>query len=106
MNGKRYDWSRYADACHLHPGPEIPRKLEALRGHCEAENRDYDVIEKTCTFNLDVGPDGSKTDELIEHLRSLAGMGIQTVFGPITHADRITPLEAIGREVMPAVADL
>jgi hypothetical protein len=33
-------------------------------------------------------------------------MGIQTVYGAVPHMDRITPLEVIGREVIPAVADL
>jgi alkanesulfonate monooxygenase SsuD/methylene tetrahydromethanopterin reductase-like flavin-dependent oxidoreductase (luciferase family) len=53
-----------------------------------------------------LGEDGSKTDELIGQLRWLAGMGIQTVFGAVPHAHQMTPLEVIGREVIPAVADL
>jgi len=98
--------ARYADACNLKPGPQIPKKLEVLRQHCEAEGRDYDAIEKTCMFAFDVGEDGSKVGELIGQLRWLASMGIQTVLGVIPHVDRITPLEVIGREVLPAVADL
>src|SRR2546421_12117873 len=97
---------RYADACNLQPGPQIPKKLEILRQHCEAEGRDYDAIEKTCMFAFDVGEDGSKVGELIEQLRWLASMGIQTVLGVIPHVYRIEPLEVIGREVIPAVADL
>ncbi len=98
--------ARYADACNLKPGPEIPKKLEVLRQHCEAEGRDYDVIEKTCMFAFDVGEDGSKVGELIGQLRWLAQMGIQTVLGVVPHVYRITPLEVIGREVLPAVAAL
>ena len=98
--------ARYADACNLQPGPQIPKKLEVLRQHCEAEGRDYDAIEKTCMFAFDVGEDGSKVGELIEQLRWLASMGIQTVLGVIPHVYRIEPLEVIGREVIPAVADL
>lgn len=98
--------ARYADACSLRPGPEIPKKLEVLRRHCEAEGRDYEEIEKTCAFRFDVGEDGTKTDELIEGLRWLAGMGIQTTIGFIPRVGQITPLETIGREVLPAVADL
>ncbi len=64
--------ARYADACNLRPGPEIPQKLAILRQHCEAEGRDYDAIEKTCMFAFDVGEDGSKVDELIGQLRWLA----------------------------------
>ena len=98
--------ARYADACSLRPTPEIPKKLDILRRHCDAEGRDYDAIEKTCAFSFDVGEDGSKKQALIEQLRWLAGMGIQTVFGGVPHVDRLSPLEIIGREVIPAVADL
>jgi F420-dependent oxidoreductase-like protein len=98
--------ARYADACNLRPGPEIPKKLEVLRQHCEAEGRDYDAIEKTCMFAFDVGEDGSKVGDLIGQLRWLAGMGIQTVLGVVLQVCRIEPLEIIGREVIPAVADL
>src|SRR6266516_4041336 len=98
--------ARYADACNLQPGPQIPKKLEVLRQHCEAEGRDYDTIEKTCMFAFDAGEDGSKVSELIGQLRWLAGMGIQTVLGVVPHVYRIEPLEIIGREVIPAVADL
>jgi F420-dependent oxidoreductase-like protein len=98
--------ARYADACGLRPKPELPNKLDILRRHCEAEGRDYDSIEKTCAFSFDVGEDGSKTGELVGQLRSLASMGIQTVIGVVPNVYRIRPLEVIGREVIPAVADL
>ncbi len=98
--------ARYADACNLRPGPQIPQKLEALRRHCEAEGRDYNAIEKTCMFAFDAGEDGSKGGDLIGQLRWLASMGIQTVLGVVPHVYRITPLEVIGREVMPAITSL
>jgi alkanesulfonate monooxygenase SsuD/methylene tetrahydromethanopterin reductase-like flavin-dependent oxidoreductase (luciferase family) len=98
--------ARYADACNLQPGPQIPHKLEVLRRHCETEGRDYDTIEKTCAFAFDVGEHGSKVSELIGQLRWLASMGIQTVLGVVPEVYRIEPLEIIGRAVIPAVADL
>ena len=98
--------ARYADACNLFASPEMPRKLEVLRQRCEEVGRDYDSILKTCIFRLDVGEDGSKTGELIEALGAFAAMGIQGVIGSVAHVERITPLEAIGREVIPAIADL
>ena len=52
--------ARYANACSLRPSPEIPRKLDVLRRHCENEGRDYDEIEKTCAFAFDVGEDGEQ----------------------------------------------
>lgn len=97
--------ARYADACNIRPGPDIPQKLETLRRFCDEERRDYDAIEKTCPFAFDVGEGGEKVGELLGRLRWLAGMGIQTVIGFVPHVDRITPLEILGREVIPAIAE-
>ena len=44
--------ARYAQACNLFPGPDLGRKLDVLRAHCEAEGRSFDEIEKTCYFTL------------------------------------------------------
>jgi F420-dependent oxidoreductase-like protein len=98
--------ARYADACSLRPGPQVPGKLDVLRRHCEEEGRDYDSIEKTCAFVFDVGERGEKVEELIGQLRWLSEMGIETVIGFVPRVDRISPLEIIGREVIPAVANL
>ena len=98
--------ARYADACNIRPGPDIPQKLETLRRFCEEEGRDYEAIEKTSPFAFDVGEDGSKVGALLDQLRWLAGMGIQTVIGFVPHVDRIAPLEIMGREVIPAAAEL
>jgi alkanesulfonate monooxygenase SsuD/methylene tetrahydromethanopterin reductase-like flavin-dependent oxidoreductase (luciferase family) len=96
--------ARYADACNIRPSLEIPRQLELLRRLCEEEGRDYSAIEKTAPFAFDVGEDGSKAGEVIERLRWLAGMGIETVFGWVVDVDKIKPIEIMGREVIPAVA--
>lgn len=96
--------ARYADACNIRPSPEIPRQLELLRQMCEREGRDYDAIEKTAPFFFDVGPDGSKAGEVVEKLRWLAGMGIETVFGWVVGVDQVAPIEIMGREVIPEVA--
>ena len=98
--------ARYADACSLRPGPQVPDKLEVLRRHCKVEDRDYNSIEKTCAFAFDVGEGGEKVDELIGQLRWLSGMGIETVIGFVPDVDRITPLEIIGEKVIPAVAEV
>jgi F420-dependent oxidoreductase-like protein len=99
--------ARYADACNVHPTPDLPEKLRVLRRHCESEGRDYAAIEKTSTvLSMDVSGDKSKIGDAIEGLRRLAGMGIQTAICSVKDVHRITPLEVIGREVIPAVADL
>jgi F420-dependent oxidoreductase-like protein len=98
--------ARYGDACNIKPSPDIPRQLELLRRLCDEAGRDYDSIEKTAPFGFDVGEDGSKAGEVVEKLRWLAGMGIESVFGWVVGVDRIRPLEVMAREVIPAVAEL
>ncbi len=98
--------ARFADACNLFPTPDLPHKLEVLRGHCEAVGRNYDDIEKTAIFQFDVGQRGEKVDDLIGRLHWLAGMGIETVIGSVKDVWRIEPLEIVGERVIPAVAKL
>jgi F420-dependent oxidoreductase-like protein len=97
--------ARYGDACNIRPSPEIPRQLDLLRRLCDEEGRDYDAIEKTAPFGFDVGPDGSKTQELLGQLRWLSEMGIETVLGWVVDVDQIIPLEIMGRDVIPVVAE-
>ncbi|HEX4214439.1 MAG TPA: LLM class F420-dependent oxidoreductase [Candidatus Dormibacteraeota bacterium] len=98
--------ARHADACNLFPSPELPHKLDVLRRHCETEGRDYDAIEKTAAYFIDVGEHGEKVDEVIAGLRWLAGMGIQTAIAGIKDAWRIEPVRIVAEKVLPAVADL
>jgi F420-dependent oxidoreductase-like protein len=98
--------ARYAQACNLFPSPEVPRKLDVLRAHCEAEGRDYDDIIKTCYFIFDVGDKGEKAGETVDQLGRLAELGFQTAIGAVANVWDVTPLEVIGSEVIPAVASL
>src|SRR5215467_9091104 len=50
--------AQYAYACNLLGGPDLARKLDVLRGHCDAVGRDYDQIEKTVSGPLHPGPGG------------------------------------------------
>jgi F420-dependent oxidoreductase-like protein len=96
--------AKYAQACNLAPGPELPRKLEVLRQHCATEGRDYDEIEKTVIFRYDVGDNGEKVDEMLGQLRDLADLGVHTAIGPVKDDWRISPLEIIGRDLIPEAA--
>jgi len=97
--------AKYARACNLFPGPDLDRKLDVLRQHCEHEGRDYDDIEKTVLFNFDVG-DGRNIDSMIERLQDLAARGFDVAHGSVKDVWRVTPLEIIGEAVVPAVAAL
>jgi len=98
--------ARYAQACNLFPAPDLPHKLDVLREHCEREGRDYAEIETTVIYPLDVGADGGRAGQLVDELGGLAELGVQTVLGSVARVSSITPLEVIGRDVIPAVASL
>jgi F420-dependent oxidoreductase-like protein len=98
--------ARYAQACNLFPTADLAHKLDVLRAHCEAEGRDYDEIVKTCYFRFDVGEKGERAGQVVDQLGRLAGMGFQAAIGAVARVWEVTPLEVIGSEVIPVVADL
>ena len=97
--------AQYAQACNLFPGPDLQHKLDVLRGHCDALGRDYDEIEKTVMGPLDPGPAGERVDGLIDTMRGLAGLGITHYHGSVPDAASISPIELLGEQVIPVVAD-
>lgn len=98
--------ARYAQACNLWGNADIPHKLAVLRAHCEEEGRQYDEIEKTVTYGFDVGEHGERVGQILADLQGFAVQGIQVVHGAVERIWERTPLEIIGKEVIPAVADL
>jgi F420-dependent oxidoreductase-like protein len=98
--------ARYAQACNLFPGPDLARKLDVLRAHCDAEGRDYDEIIKTCYFRFDVGEHGENAGQITDQLGALAEMGFSAAIGGVARVWEVRPLEVIGGEVIPAVAGL
>jgi F420-dependent oxidoreductase-like protein len=97
--------ARYADACNLFPTPEIPRKLDLLKGYCDAAERDYASIEKTSMYNFDAAADPTG-EQTITALRWLAGMGIEMVFFGVADVYALKPLEVLAERVLPVAAEL
>jgi F420-dependent oxidoreductase-like protein len=97
--------ARYADACSLRPSPAIPAKLDVLRRHCEDAGTDYERIERTCAFAFAPDNSGPATRELIEQLRWLAGLGIQTVIGRLEGDDPRGTIERLARHVVPVATE-
>jgi F420-dependent oxidoreductase-like protein len=97
--------ARYAQACNLFASPDLEHKLDVLRGHCEAEGRDYDEIEKTVMTALDPGENGEKIDALLTQLRGLAALGIEEVHGWVPRVWQTERLELLGKEVVAAAAE-
>jgi F420-dependent oxidoreductase-like protein len=100
--------AQYADACNLfsHMGVDtLAHKLDVLKGHCEDIGRDYDEIERTVLYTMDTGSGGIDTADIVENCLSLAEIGVQQVIlSSVPDIHTITPLEIIGREVIPAAA--
>lgn len=95
--------AQYADACNLFAGRGEGRKLDILRQHCEAVGRDYETIYKTAYYIFDTskGP-----QRIIDDLGALAELGFDAAIGAVAGVWDVTPLEVIGADVIPVVADL
>jgi len=98
--------ARYADACNLFPGPDMARKLDVLQRYCDEYERDYASIEKTSMFMFDAGGGETAVTTAIDTLRSLARVGIQTVYLGVNDIFALTPLEIVARRIIPVVADI
>ncbi len=96
--------AQYAQACNLFDTPDVARKLDILRGHCEAVGRDYDDIEKTVMRRLDPGEHGEKVDELLEDLQRLSELGVTETHGSVPHVSDLKRLEILGDRVIPVAA--
>jgi F420-dependent oxidoreductase-like protein len=96
--------AKYADACNLFNTPELEHKLDVLKRHCETEGRDYDEITKTVYQPLDTGEKGEKTQELIDELGRLDGLGVQVAIGFVPDVQKLDGLERIGTDVIPVAA--
>ena len=116
--------AQYGDACNLFIGTPLEgfdewlqeryenrhkilsRKLGILKRHCKKVGREYDEIEKTALGTIKIAPDAMNANEVVELCRGIAEIGIQHVIFNMPNAHEITPIEIIGREIIPQVADL
>ena len=94
--------AQYADACNLFGGANEARKLDILRQHCEAVGRDYDTIYKTVYYVFDPA---RGTQRMIDELGALAALGFDAAIGAVVGVWDVAPLEVIGSDVIPVVAD-
>ena len=95
--------ARYADACNLFDTPELAHKLDVLREHCAAAGRDYDEIEKTVQVRYDLGENGERVEQTIEHLHELSELGFTVAHGTLARVGTLRPIELMAERVLPAV---
>ncbi|HWP92570.1 MAG TPA: LLM class F420-dependent oxidoreductase [Thermodesulfobacteriota bacterium] len=103
--------AQYADACNLYAHPfaskdEVARRLDVLKRHCDDVGRPYDQIERTALGMVNLGSGGMSVSDLIAVCRELADIGIEHFIFSMPNCHEITPIEIIGREVIPEVAGL
>ena len=94
--------AQYADACNLFAGRDTAHKLDVLRQHCVTLGRDYDTIYKTAYYYFDPAK-GSQ--QIIDELGALAELGFDAALGAVANVWDVAPVEMIGSDVIPVVAD-
>jgi alkanesulfonate monooxygenase SsuD/methylene tetrahydromethanopterin reductase-like flavin-dependent oxidoreductase (luciferase family) len=96
--------AQYADACNVfaYDAPaRVRRKYDVLRRHCDQVGRDFDTIERTALGGLDP----TSVPSEVKRLRAMARAGVQHYIFSLDGPRPMRDLEAIGREVVPALAD-
>jgi alkanesulfonate monooxygenase len=95
--------AQYADACNFFGGPDMPRKLDVLRSHCEAVGRDYDEIEKTA--GIPISPSTTR-DDLLRTLSGLSQAGFTATYIAATGFTEPPKIIDLLGSVASAAADL
>ena len=96
--------ARHADACNVFGSSpaDVGRKLDILRGHCEAEGRDYNQITKTV---LAVRPALADVDGFLTAAREYAALGVTEIeVMPDRHPVEFA--EQISERVLPEITEL
>ena len=79
------------------------RGCRVLQRHCERARRSYDEIERTTLGTVRLAPGAMTPSDVVRTCRELAELGIQHAIFNMPTVDEITPLEILGREVIPEV---
>jgi F420-dependent oxidoreductase-like protein len=96
--------ARYADACNLFATSpaEVGRKLDILRGHCDAEGRDYDEIQKTVA----VVSTPTDVDSFVTDMADYAKLGIDLTIAVPPGDAPARWIDELGTPIAARLADL
>ena len=104
--------AKYGDACNLffRMGDDALRhKLEVLKGHCEAEGRPYEEIEKTSLDSIIVARDGREgsmsPQQALDYFGQQAEMGFDHAIFSLRNVSDPDAFEVF-QEIAPAVHDI
>jgi len=96
--------AQYADACNFFGEPEeVAHKIEVLRRHCDALQRDIREIEVTALLR---GPADWTADDVLRSAEAYADVGVATVMAGAVGADPIAALNAAYGPAMERLAAL
>ncbi len=100
--------AQYADACNVFGTPEaIARKYAILAEHCAAVGRDPDEIERSTLQNFRISADGvvgtESAAQIVDRFGDLSDAGAQHVIVSMPNATDPAALDAVGRDVIPAM---
>jgi F420-dependent oxidoreductase-like protein len=101
--------AKYADACNLYAFGNLDgvrAKLEVLQRLCEQIGRPFDEIERTAIGSIDLREGKMSAHEAIEYCRRVNQAGIQHFIVSMPGDHELKPIELMGKEVIPAVAEL
>ena len=97
--------AKYADACNLFGSSvaDVSHKLDVLRGHCDAEGRDYDAIEKTIVGRVDPERDVS---DFLREMEEYARLGVDLVEVAPAMPDPVRFVTLLGEKVVRPLAEI
>lgn len=102
--------AKYGDACNLFArlgDDALKHKLDVLRGHCEAEGRPYEEIEKTSLDRMLVTPGGGgdsvSPQQAIDQFKHLAGLGFDQAIISMPNVSEPGAFDLFRDEIVPAV---
>jgi F420-dependent oxidoreductase-like protein len=102
--------AKYGDACNLflRMGDDVVKhKLDILRGHCEAEGRPYEQIEKTSlgglTVTRDGGGDTMSPQQAIDQVGHARELGFDHAIFSLGNVSDPDAFDVFRDEVVPAV---
>jgi F420-dependent oxidoreductase-like protein len=101
--------AKYADACNLYAFENLDgvrSKLDVLQRLSEQIGRPFDEIERTAIGSIDLREGKMSVHDAIEHCRRVSQAGIQHFIVSMPGDHALKPIELMGNEVIPAVAEL
>ena len=84
----------------------IGHLLDVLKKHCEREKRDFEELEISLLCPIELSESAMTPEDVIQICEEMAGLGVHHMVFNMENDHEITPIETIGKEVLPKIRDL